>query len=142
MYANDRLGDCTCAAAAHLIQDWTSNNSGEVTLADPDILKAYEAVSGYDPDTHTNDNGAVETDVLNYWRHTGIGGRNIHAYVSLEPGTDHKIIPPNGHIQVTRDPVNVLDLIGRYIFGSVGGPEQTGSKADQGQQSKGGSAGQ
>jgi len=57
-------------------------------------------------------------------------------YVSLEPGTDHKVIPPNGQIQATRDPVNVLDLIGRYIFGGVGGPKQTGSKADQGQQSK------
>jgi len=63
-------------------------------------------------------------------------------YVSLEPGTDHKIILPNGQIQATRDPVNVLDLVGRYIFGSVGGPKQTGSKADHGQQSKGGSTGQ
>ena len=29
MYANDRIGDCTCAAAAHMVEVWT-------TLAPPD----------------------------------------------------------------------------------------------------------
>ncbi len=32
-----------------------------------------------------NDNGAVEIDVLNYWRQTGVGGHKIVAYVALEP---------------------------------------------------------
>jgi len=90
MMLNNHIGDCTCAAAAHLIQDWTSNNAGEITLGDPQVLDAYEAVSGYDAKSGSNDNGAVETDVLNYWRHTGIGGRTIKAYVALEPGNrDH-----------------------------------------------------
>ncbi len=51
MMLNDEIGDCTCAAAAHLIQDWTSNDGTLVTLKDADVLKAYEAVSGYDPKT-------------------------------------------------------------------------------------------
>lgn len=85
MMLNDRIGDCTCAAAAHLIQDWTSNDGELVTLPDSDVLAAYEAVSGYDPANGENDNGAVEIDVLNYWRRNGIGGHKFDAYVALEP---------------------------------------------------------
>jgi hypothetical protein len=85
MMLNDTIGDCTCAAAAHLVQDWTSNDGELVTLSDDDVLAAYEAVSGYDPKTGANDNGAVEIDVLNYWRGTGVGGHKFDAYVALEP---------------------------------------------------------
>src|SRR5437764_4115806 len=60
MMLNDKIGDCTCAAAAHLIQDWTSNDDTLVTLSDHDVLTAYEAVSGYDPKSGANDDGAVE----------------------------------------------------------------------------------
>lgn len=90
MMLNDHIGDCTSAAAAHLVQGWTSNNKGTVTVGDPLILAAYEALTGYDPTTGKNDTGAVETDVLNYWRHNGIAGHSIDAYVALEPGNrDH-----------------------------------------------------
>jgi len=44
-------------------------------------------------------------------------------YVSLEPGADNKIIPPYGLIQVTQDPISIVDLIGRFIFGSASGPK-------------------
>ncbi len=91
MMLNDRIGDCTCASAGHAIQTWTANQGQEVTLADADILAAYSAISGYDPTTGANDNGAVELDVLNYWRTTGIGGRKIGAYVALEPRDQREI---------------------------------------------------
>lgn len=79
MMLNDRLGDCTCAAAGHAIQLVTGNASSEVTVTDAAILRAYEAVSGYNPGTGDNDNGAVETDVLNYWRRVGVSGHRIVA---------------------------------------------------------------
>jgi hypothetical protein len=82
---NDRLGDCTCACTGHVIQCWTANAGQEVILPDDDILRLYEAVSGYDPATGTNDDGAVELDVLNYWRQNGVAGHKIGAYVALEP---------------------------------------------------------
>lgn len=91
MMLNDRLGDCTCAGVGHAIQTWTANHGQEVTLPDSDILTAYEAVSGYDPTTGANDNGAVEIDVLNYWRNTGVGGHKIGAYVALEPRDQREI---------------------------------------------------
>lgn len=85
MFANDRLGDCTCAGAAHMIMEWSANASTEFVPSDQDVIKAYSAVSGYDPATGANDDGAYETDVLNYWRKTGIANHKIDAYVACEP---------------------------------------------------------
>jgi hypothetical protein len=85
MLANDRLGDCTAAAAGHLIMEWSANASTEIVPSDADIITAYSAVSGYDPATGANDDGAVELDVLNYWRKTGIANRKIWAYAACEP---------------------------------------------------------
>ncbi|HET8673480.1 MAG TPA: hypothetical protein VFL87_07585 [Thermoleophilaceae bacterium] len=97
MMLNDSIGDCTCAAAAHLIQDWTSNDGELVTLPDDDVLSAYEAVSGYDPKTGKHDDGAVEIDVLNYWRKNGIGEHKFDAYVALEP-RNHEHIRDSIHL--------------------------------------------
>ena len=90
MMLNDNVGDCTCAAAGHLIELWTANNGNETVPPDPIILGAYEVISGYDPNTPANDPGAVELDVLKYWRTTGIGQDKIQAFVGLdEKNTDH-----------------------------------------------------
>jgi hypothetical protein len=86
MMANDQLGDCTCAAAGHLIMEWTANAGKQtVTPTDQQIIAAYSAITGYNPVTGANDNGANEVDVLNYWRQTGIAGDQIGGYVALEP---------------------------------------------------------
>ena len=86
MMENDQLGDCTCAAAGHLIMEWTANAGKKmVTPTDKQIVAAYSAITGYNPATGANDNGAVEIDVLNYWRQSGIAGHKIGAYVALEP---------------------------------------------------------
>jgi hypothetical protein len=87
MYKNDTIGDCTCAAAGHMIEAWTTAAADStIKVTDADILKAYEAISGYDPSTGRNDNGAVELSVLKYWRHTGIGKHKITGFASVEPG--------------------------------------------------------
>jgi hypothetical protein len=92
MMRNSDLGDCTCAAAGHMIEIWTANETQqEFIVPDPDIVTAYSAVSGYDPATGANDNGAVIVDVLNYWRGTGIGGHKITAYASIDP-RNHMLI--------------------------------------------------
>lgn len=85
MMANDSIGDCTTAAAGHMIEQWTTYAGKTTTPSDTAVIAAYSAVSGYNPRTGTNDNGAVEIDVLNYWRHTGIAKHKIMAYVALEP---------------------------------------------------------
>lgn len=75
MMDNDQIGDCTCAAAGHLIMEWTANSGQKMaTPTDQQIVAAYSAITGYNPVTGANDNGAIEVDVLNYWRQTGIAG--------------------------------------------------------------------
>lgn len=84
MYLNDEIGDCTTAAAGHIIQAESTYGRGTTdTITDTDVLVAYENVSGYDPQTGSNDNGAVMQDVLNYWRKVGIGNHNILAFAEL-----------------------------------------------------------
>ena len=85
MMKNDVIGDCTCAAAGHLIMEWTANAGTLVRPSTPDIVKAYSAITGYNPKTGAHDTGAVELDALNYWRKTGIAGHQIAAFVALEP---------------------------------------------------------
>jgi hypothetical protein len=83
---NDQIGDCTCAAAGHLIMEWTASaRSKMVTPPDQQIVAAYSAITGYNPTTGANDNGAQELDVLNYWRQQGIAGHKIQAFIALEP---------------------------------------------------------
>lgn len=84
----DGIGDCTCAAAGHMVQAWTAFAGTEHTIGDPGVLKAYEAVSGYDPVTGANDNGAQMQDVLAYWKKTGIGGHKVAGYAAMGDPTD------------------------------------------------------
>lgn len=85
--ANDTLGDCTCAAAGHLIQTWTSQTQpAEVIVSDDAIINFYSKACGYvigDPNT---DQGGVETDVLKYWYLNGLGGHPLAGFASIRPG--------------------------------------------------------
>src|SRR3569833_308982 len=92
MMENDKIGDCTCAAAGHLIMEWTDDNGKMVTPTDKAIVAAYSAITGYDPKTGLNDNGAVELNVLNYWRKKGIAGHKIMAFAALEPKNNNHVM--------------------------------------------------
>jgi hypothetical protein len=82
MYANDRIGDCTTAAAGHMIEAWTAAARGEaVVIPEQAVLDAFEHVKLVDP--LTGEEGAVELDVLRYWRNEGIGGHTIGAYARV-----------------------------------------------------------
>jgi hypothetical protein len=90
MYDNDRIGCCTAAATGHMIQCGSANANGLVTPTDAQILKCYEDVSGYDPQTGANDDGAAETDVLSYWQKTGVGGNKLDSWAAVDPSNfDH-----------------------------------------------------
>jgi hypothetical protein len=93
MMDNDQIGDCTCAAAGHLLMEWTANAKPKMfTPGDTQIVAAYSAITGYNPKTGANDNGAVELDVLNYWRQQGIAGHKIQAFVAAEPSNHTHIM--------------------------------------------------
>lgn len=72
MALNDRIGDCTMADQAHSLtglQFYGQNKT--VVVPDSEVLKGYSAVSGYDPKTGRNDNGATLQDAFGYARKTG-----------------------------------------------------------------------
>ena len=92
MMVNDKINICTCAAAGHLIMEWTNANGAMFTPADQDIIKAYAAISGYNPVSGTGDGGAGAKDALNYWRKTGIAGHQILAYAALTPQNHQQIM--------------------------------------------------
>jgi len=83
MMGNDTYGDCTCAAAGHMVEEWTANTGTEKTLSNTQILAAYNHFAKGNADA-----GANMLDVLKYWRKTGIGGDKITAYTQLEPKND------------------------------------------------------
>jgi hypothetical protein len=82
MYANDRIGDCTIAAAGHMIEAWTAAGQRRtVEISEQEVLDAFDHVKLTDP--ATGEEGAIELDVLRFWRKSGIGGHKIGAYTRV-----------------------------------------------------------
>lgn len=106
MYLNDTLGDCTIAAAGHMIEAWLGYAGGDTErpgVTDGEVLAAYEAVSGYRPSQPAIDRGAIMQDVLDYWRKTGVGGHRIGAFAQVDLSNDvemKKALYLFGHIYV------------------------------------------
>ncbi len=84
LYRNDRIGDCTVAAAAHLVHAWTAAAGVETVVPERAVLEVYGTVSGYDPARAGSDVGAYELDVLKHWRKHGLDGHTIGAFVAIE----------------------------------------------------------
>jgi hypothetical protein len=80
MYGNDQYGDCTCAAAGHMIQNWTANAAAEVTVPPASVLRFYEHFVGSPPPP---DQGCDMLSVLKYWRGSGLDRHKVLAFASL-----------------------------------------------------------
>lgn len=85
MYDNDTLGDCVCAAAGHLVQEWTADASAEVTLPVAAVLTMYQQVGGYVPGDPSTDNGCDMLTACKWLRNTGIGGHEIEGFGTVNP---------------------------------------------------------
>ena len=46
----------------------------------------------------------------------GLLGSN---YLDLQPGADETMLNPGGQIAKTQDPINIVDLLGRFVFGGL-----------------------
>jgi len=118
MMLNDQLGNCTCAAVGHMIQCWTANSTQQTVVPDSAIVSLYSFVSGYNPKTGANDNGAIETDVLRCWKRKGVDGHHIDAFAAVEPGN-------HDHVKLS-----VSDFGGLYI--GVALPKTVEAQTDAG----------
>lgn len=85
MFANDSLGDCTCAAIAHMLMLVTAHTGTMVVPTVDEVVKVYSAVSGYVPGDDSTDNGAAISDVLDYWQTQGISGHKILGWAAIDP---------------------------------------------------------
>lgn len=89
MMLNDRYGDCTAAGAGHLFKMWNDRCGRKAVISDADVMALYQLCTKdegaqFDPGTGKNDNGCVELDVLKELKNTGIAGRKIDAFVSVD----------------------------------------------------------
>lgn len=86
MLANDRLGDCTCAAIGHLFQILGLNASTEPVITDDEVIELYERACNYNPQDPNSDAGGIEVDVLNYVLKNGFAGHKIDGFTTIDPG--------------------------------------------------------
>jgi hypothetical protein len=85
MMLNDTLGDCTCAAAGHAIQVWSSAAQQRmVTPSDEQIEVLYEQAGGYIPGDPQSDQGAIIQVVLKDWMAKGLDLDELAAFVEVE----------------------------------------------------------
>jgi hypothetical protein len=78
MYGNDTLGDCTCAAVAHMEEAWSANSGSPEVPPEQAVLDLYWK-------TGKADTGRYCLDVLNDWQSNGFGGEAILAFVQIDP---------------------------------------------------------
>jgi len=78
MDGNDRYGDCTMAAAAHMIQAWNAQTGIQLPVpADADVIAQYLKLS------HGKDTGLVESRVLQDWMRDGLWENKIVGYAPI-----------------------------------------------------------
>src|SRR5689334_14584362 len=89
---------------------------------------------------HLNIDGKIKLPVDTAAKITadGLLGSN---YVALEPGGDDKMIADGGEITATQDPVNIVDLVGRFIFGGPGTGKSSGNQPPANQSGGNGASG-
>lgn len=79
---NDQYGDCTCAGVMHLIQAQSYNTGRPIQPTTEEALALYTAVTGFNPNDPSTDQGAACTDVLNYWKTHGVtAGGQLHKII-------------------------------------------------------------
>lgn len=112
MLGNDKWGCCTVSGADHETMLWHAESVGSdvryaLKFTDDCVASDYSAITGFDPNDSSTDNGAIVRDVFKYRKRVGVvdatGGRHrIVAYAALEPGNwEH-----------------LLEAV--YLFGAVG----------------------
>jgi len=86
MDSNDKLGDCTAAAAAHIEAAFSRFGQGApVVVANADVVKFYSGSTGYIPGRPSTDQGGDMATVLKYWSNTGIAGHRLAGYFAVDP---------------------------------------------------------
>jgi phospholipid/cholesterol/gamma-HCH transport system substrate-binding protein len=68
---------------------------------------------------NVEDGVKLPTDTVAKIQSDGLLGSN---YVALEPGAEEEMLADGGEIRFTQDPINITDLLGRFVFSAAGSP--------------------
>jgi hypothetical protein len=85
MMANDTVGDCTCADCGHQEMIRTANVGTIWIPSTQDVLNLYSAITGYNPNDPSTDQGADLLTVIQYLTQTGWNGRTLDGSANLDP---------------------------------------------------------
>lgn len=72
MLGNDQYGDCAEAGILHLIQGQAANTFNPLTATTAQALALYSAITGFNPDDPSTDQGTALTDLLAYVQKNGV----------------------------------------------------------------------
>ena len=72
MLGNDRAGDCVFAGAAHETMLWVAETGETVPFTDDTVLADYTAVTGFNPEDPTTDQGTDMQVAASYRRKVGV----------------------------------------------------------------------
>ncbi len=97
MFANDQVGDCVFAGAAHEHMVWTTEGFNPTPFSEESVLSDYSAVTGYVPGDPSTDQGTLVRDAMKYRRSTGLldaaGARHtIAAYLAVAPANAEQML--------------------------------------------------
>jgi len=89
-------GDCTIAAAGHIIQLWNAVMKNNIeTMTEEQALAVYEKLSGYVPGNPATDTGLYESDVLSFWQERGMPSGpatiKLNEFLSVPPESTTQI---------------------------------------------------
>jgi hypothetical protein len=87
MYGNDKYGCCVFSSSAHRRVTQAAMVGDQLVISDDEVLKAYSAVTGFDPSDPSTDNGTVMVNAANWERHNPLGGDRVFAFarVKIDP---------------------------------------------------------
>lgn len=96
MLGNDDYGDCAIAGPCHQIMLATAEAGAAAQFDTKSALQNYSAITGFDPNDPSTDQGTAIDDMARYWRHHGLVDANgtahkITAYLDLTPGDTREL---------------------------------------------------
>ncbi len=133
MDLNDSLGDCTCAAQAHLVTSITANsgNPGRIVPSASAVLTMYEA-SGYKPGEPSTDNGWTLYQAAKYMQQTGLAGVKADAYCDIGIGEydiKYAVQLFGGCILGVHLPQSAMESFGRGVWSDISDTDILGDHA-------------
>lgn len=95
MLGNDTVGDCVLAGAGHETMLWNREANKTVTVTTADAIADYSAITGYNPNDPSSDQGTDMTVAASYRRKTGVLAQDkrhkITAYLALQVGDETQL---------------------------------------------------